>query len=194
MTPTGSPRSRKAKSEQPWERQLHLARRRGSFTARGLHCPHPASMNHVASSRPTVGTRGLAGLPTLQGAGWGSEHAPPALSMPCVHAAQGAAVWPGHIPWTAAPLCRRWLPAAVSGLEACGCRHSSSSGSCSSFLGRAPGRHCPAPRVWGPGLHPRAGPGSQGHSPQSCRGQSGDPPPAPASRPSPLRAAVPGSI
>lgn len=114
-----------------------------------------------------MGSRGLGGAVHTSGHRVGVCARSSVLNVPSGHTTQSVAVWPGRIP-TQRPHCAdpgsqqlSWAREAVGA-------DSSLSGSCSDFLGRAPGRPRPAPCVWGPGSVP--GLGGQGHSTQSCRG------------------------
>lgn len=87
-------------------------------------------------------------------------------------------------PHTAAPLCRPWLPAAVLGPGGCGCRQLSFWQLL--WLPRtSPWEASPSAMCLGAGFRSRTGWSGPQH-PKLQGGQSGDPPPALASLPSPL--------
>lgn len=157
----------------------------------GCHLATSGRREPRGSLCPTVGNRGLGRAAHTRGAEARSESAPPVLNGPSVPTAQSVAGRPGASPGQR-PHCVDRLPAAVLGLRGCGCRRHSSAGSCPGFLGRAPWRPRPVPSVWGPGFHPGAGLGGQGHGARSCRQAERRPAPAPASCPA-APAAVPGS-
>lgn len=95
----------------------------------------------------------------------------------CPLSTESVAVWSEHVPQTAVPLCRHWLPAAV-GLR----DHSnglSPSPAAARPQGRAPGRLHPAPSQ-GPSQAGWSGP-----QPASARRQSTGPPAASACLPHP---------